>query len=250
MKSAYFVLGLPGDANAQEIRDAYDALVQQLTHGALSSKPDREGRLLEAKQAYQILSNPQTRESHDRRLHGGASTPREVVVEREATARWYLQPLPLIAMATVALFAIGGYLQHQRTVRATEQAALALKKKELEEQEAARQAQAAAAEQAERAQRAKAAEQNEQRMRNEAASALRAQMIADANAQREFNQQQRDERNEAARKEREAKYEAARKESERQSAQRQAQYDAQQRTAEYQRRIRALCMQNYGRPDC
>ncbi len=251
MKSAYVVLGLPGDADAQEIRDAYDALVQQLTHGALSNKPDREGRLLEAKRAYQILSNPQSRESHDRRLHGGTAAAREmVVVEREATARWYLQPLPLIAMATAALFAIGGYMQHQRTARAAEQAALALKKQQLEEQEAARQAQAAAAEQAERAQRARLAEQNEQRLRNEAASAMRAQMVADANNQRVLSQQQRDERNEAARKEREEKYDAARKESERQSAQRQAQYDAQQRAAENQRRIRALCMQNYGKPDC
>lgn len=250
MKSAYVILGLPGDASADEIRDAYQALVQQLTDGALSNKPDREGRLLEAKQAYQILSNPQTRESHDRRLRGSAAEPRKVVVTRETTTPWYLHPLPLVAMATAALFAMGGYMQYQRSARAAEQAAIALKQKELEEQEAARLAQEAAAAAAERAKRAQLAEQNEQRMRNEAANALRAQMIADANTQRVVSQQEREERNEAARKEREAKYEASRKESERQAAQRQAQYDAQQRAAENQRRIRALCMQNYGKPDC
>ena len=66
----YEVLGVPRTAGEQEIKKAFRKLAREL-HPDVSDQPDAEARFREATEAYEALSNPETRQLYDRYGHAG-----------------------------------------------------------------------------------------------------------------------------------------------------------------------------------
>ncbi len=74
----YGLLGVARTASEQEIKRAFRGLAREL-HPDVSEAPDAEARFREVAEAYQVLSNSETRELYDRYGHaglrGGGFTP-------------------------------------------------------------------------------------------------------------------------------------------------------------------------------
>src|SRR3954454_19456884 len=74
----YELLGVGRDADEQEIKRAFRKLAREL-HPDVSEEPDAGDRFREVAEAYQVLSNSETREVYDRYGHaglrGGGFTP-------------------------------------------------------------------------------------------------------------------------------------------------------------------------------
>ena len=74
----YELLGIPRGASESEIKRSFRALAREL-HPDVSDAPDAEERFREVAEAYQVLSNSETRELYDRYGHaglrGGGFTP-------------------------------------------------------------------------------------------------------------------------------------------------------------------------------
>ena len=66
----YDVLGLRRDADEGEIKKAFRALARQV-HPDVSDAPDADERFKEVVEAYEVLSNSETRELYDRYGHAG-----------------------------------------------------------------------------------------------------------------------------------------------------------------------------------
>src|SRR6187455_759102 len=67
----YEVLGVPRGADEQEIKKAFRRLARQL-HPDVSEEPDAAVRFREISEAYEVLSNAETRQLYDRYGHGPA----------------------------------------------------------------------------------------------------------------------------------------------------------------------------------
>ena len=66
----YELLGVGRDADEQEIKKAFRRLARQL-HPDVSAEADAETRFRAVSEAYEVLSNPETRELYDRFGHAG-----------------------------------------------------------------------------------------------------------------------------------------------------------------------------------
>jgi molecular chaperone DnaJ len=66
----YELLGVARGADEHEIKKAFRRLARQL-HPDVSDEPDAEARFREVSEAYEVLSNPETRELYDRFGHAG-----------------------------------------------------------------------------------------------------------------------------------------------------------------------------------
>ena len=66
----YEVLGVPRNADEQAIKKAFRRLAREL-HPDVSEHPEAEARFREATEAYEALSNPETRQLYDRYGHAG-----------------------------------------------------------------------------------------------------------------------------------------------------------------------------------
>ena len=66
----YELLGVARDADEQEIKKAFRALARRL-HPDVSEEADAELRFREVSEAYEVLSNPETRQLYDRYGHAG-----------------------------------------------------------------------------------------------------------------------------------------------------------------------------------
>src|SRR4051794_33198260 len=66
----YELLGIPRDADDAQIKKAFRALARKL-HPDVSDDPDAEERFKEVAEAYEVLSNRETRELYDRYGHAG-----------------------------------------------------------------------------------------------------------------------------------------------------------------------------------
>ena len=69
----YEVLGVPRSADDREIKKAFRGLAREL-HPDVSDHPDAEERFREAAEAYEVLSNRETRDLYDRFGHDGLRT--------------------------------------------------------------------------------------------------------------------------------------------------------------------------------
>src|SRR5213595_1894163 len=66
----YELLVLPREADEQEIKKAFRRLARRL-HPDVSEEPDAEVRFREISEAYEVLSNAETRQLYDRYGHAG-----------------------------------------------------------------------------------------------------------------------------------------------------------------------------------
>jgi len=66
----YELLGIARDADETEVKRAFRRLARQL-HPDVSEQPDAEERFREVSEAYEVLSNPETRQLYDRYGHAG-----------------------------------------------------------------------------------------------------------------------------------------------------------------------------------
>lgn len=241
MKSAYLILGLPGNAAQEDIEEALKKATAHYSHAHLTEHPQDLARLQEIREAYKILSNVEMRAAHDRKLATAVkpvAPPPRIVVE-ENVAPWYSKPLNVMVLAMLGLFAVGGYMNYSRN----QVMKAKLVQEQMEQKLAAENAARAAAEEAQsnadKARQQAEFSAREQRLRIESAMVARNAAYADAAQQAAFNRQLDNERREAQRKEAEIKSQ------ERQNAQ-----EAQRRLAADQQRIRELCYQQYRKSQC
>src|SRR6266571_2210859 len=66
----YELLGVSREADEQEIKKAFRRLARRL-HPDVSEEADTETRFREVSEAYEVLSNPETRQLYDRYGHAG-----------------------------------------------------------------------------------------------------------------------------------------------------------------------------------
>src|SRR6266849_7397617 len=66
----YELLGVSREASEQDIKRAFRSLAREL-HPDVSDAPDAQERFREVAEAYQVLSNSETRELYDRYGHAG-----------------------------------------------------------------------------------------------------------------------------------------------------------------------------------
>src|SRR3982750_4087743 len=66
----YDLLGVPRDASENDIKKAFRRLARKL-HPDVSEEPDAEERFREVSEAYEVLSNSETRQLYDRYGHAG-----------------------------------------------------------------------------------------------------------------------------------------------------------------------------------
>jgi len=238
MRSAYEVLGIPANAAPEEIDQAFRRAEQHYTPERLAATDGAVDRFNEARTAWQLLRNAQTRAAHDRKLSAARPrlAPRTPVEPAVEDASPTLRLLKIGALVMVVLFAAGAYIssgnaERRAAAAAAERAAAELRLKEEKErleaaarQEEQRRADAARAEAAERR---LAAESrvigNDVAMRN-----MRFEAQAAESRRMEANQR--------------AMAQAA--------EERRLAYEAQRRIEADKQRVRQLCWQNYRTPDC
>ncbi len=240
MRSAYAVLGVPGNATPEEIREAFDRAAAFYTPEKIALGNGIVDKFNELKTAYDVLRDPQSRAAHDRKLSAVRPTPAparvQVIHEEESPVRRLL----LWGVVLVAvLFGAGMFLHWRATEARKEQAALEIisrKQAEKEEEKRRQEAQVAEAERlaaklkAEADDRRFAAEGQYAAMRatseraRQESNALQAQRMATAEAQRQ---------------------EAAAAMQEQRNAS-----EARMRVEADKRRVRELCIQLYRRVDC
>lgn len=242
MKSAYAILGIPGNASVNDIESAYQHCRAHYSKERLAADPKALEQFKQVQDAYEILIKPEFRAAYDRKLgsqvnKSTAKQPR-VVIEKEETP-WFTKPLNLIAISLFVLMSSAAYMTYARNQERKEQAAreLAEQKRQVEEAQRAKMEQDMAdtlrAREAARAQAE--ADQRERQLRAEgnASLAMAARTSAQSLAIAET------ERREALRREQLAKQE------ERQRVQ-----EAENRVRKDKQIIRELCYQNYGRSNC
>ncbi|WP_427911327.1 hypothetical protein ACPWT1_11535 [Ramlibacter sp. MMS24-I3-19] len=238
MKSAYQVLGLPANAAPEEIEAAFAQVQAHYTREKLAREDGAIDQLEQARIAHQVLRNPDTRAAHDRKLAAArAAAPRRVVIEvaepePSPFARFFRAGIAVV----VLLFLAGGLLSWRNADLRAQAAAAEKAAAEIHAREEKERLELQAREDERRRQEAARADAAERRLRYESQSIAADQNWRNARSE-EYAAQQR-------------RQEAMSRESARAAEERRLQYEAQRRVAEDQRRVRELCWQNYGRPNC
>jgi len=128
MRSAYMLLGIPGNATPEDIEAAYRKAQELYPRERLATEDGAMARLNELKEAYRVLKDAESRAAHDRKLAQAVSTePVSSWVEihypeSKAPSRWGRT----IALFALMLAVFGGgawYLEGQRDRAAAEAAA-------------------------------------------------------------------------------------------------------------------------------
>jgi DnaJ-class molecular chaperone len=241
MKSAYAVLGIPGNSSPDEIDSAYQMYSNRYPPEVLAKDPSLQERLAEIHEAYKILSKPELRLAHDRKLNSSTvlNSPRQRVLIEEVESTWYSKPLNILIMVVLLIFVFGSVATYLRQQERKEQAARILAQQKLELEQAALAQRQEEMLLAEKARKNAESEQKERQIRNESVAVARItatqNLIQEGLNQRAEQQRIQEER---------------RKVLEKRNDDRQAQIDAARRLALDRQRIRDLCWQNYRRYDC
>jgi curved DNA-binding protein CbpA len=234
MKSAYSVLGIPGNAGSEEIEEAFLRGSSHYSGQRLVADPKAIDKLVELREAHKLLTNPELRAAHDRKLSAArnSSPPQaRVVIEKEETP-WFSKPLNLIALAVIFMFASGGYMSYSRMQERKEQAVREIAQQKLDAEAALKAERMQEQAEAARARQMAENDRREQQLRRDSSAV--ASIASYSNVQREANAQR-----DSQRQAQEAKNE-----------ERQRAADAARRLAQDKQRIRELCYQNYRRYDC
>jgi len=236
MISAYVVLGIPGNATAADIEDAYQRACATYSAQRVAEAPQVAEQLKAVTDAYNLLRDPQTRAAHDRKLARPALTQLRVDPAPAADPVSGMgKALVVLGVLATALIAGGYYMQHRREVA---QAEIAARELEAARQQAIAEAEnrkAMELEASERARREAANQEQERALRRDGDAALaRAQSL----------QIRQDMLNALKRTE------ERREEFERRAEEQRRVNENQRRIALDRQRIRELCWINYRRYDC
>jgi curved DNA-binding protein CbpA len=244
MKSAYLVLGVPGNASKEDIEAAFQKATEFYSPARLAEDPQALEKFLEIKTAHQVLRDEESRAAHDRKLNGAqagaaarARVTRPVVVEQETS--WASRAMPILLAVAVVVAATIFYVSSKREAARKELAAQELQLKAQVAAEEKKEELRLAAEEANRLRLARQAEQQERQFRQESDRAINS--VRSAETQRNYQETQK-----ANAEQRENQ----RKEYEARSQEQRLAREAQQRIYADKARIRELCYQNYRRHDC
>lgn len=241
MKSAYLVLGLPGNATREDIETAFEKAKSFYSPARLAADPQAVDKFLEVKTAYKILRDEESRAAHDRKLNSAPSAParapRPVIVREEAS--WARRALPILLVLLAVVLGTGFYVSSKREAARKAEAARELQLKAEAAEEEKKEELRRAAEEANRLRLARQAEQQERQFRQESDRAINRANYSET--QRSYQELQR---------ENIEKRDAQRKDYEARSREQALAREADQRLARDKARIRELCYQNYRRSDC
>jgi curved DNA-binding protein CbpA len=241
MRSAYLVLGVPGNATPEEIEAAFRRTEAQFPRERLAEEEGALARLQDLRTAYQVLRDPAARAAHDRKLQETARpVPRSRTVIVEAEGPSPMRRMLVYTMLLAALlFGAASYANWRSAELRREQAALELAARKQAAETAQRQREDEERLAAQRAEQARVAEANERRLVLESSYAA---------ARADSARRSQEAAVQAAR--RQELYEQQRRESARLDEDRRAAQEARLRTERDKQRIRELCYQNYRRADC
>lgn len=246
MRSAYLVLGVPGNASSEDIEEAFAKAQQFYTRERLAAQDGAVDRFNEVRDAYRVLRDPAARSAHDRKLALGSvppPTPAAAVRIRarddDESAFTSNRLIKLMAVVAVLLFAAGMALSYRNgEIRKEQQAQELAEKRKAEQDEARQRAEAREADARREAEKVKA-EAAERRFAVESQHAA-ARAAAESRSREAA----------AASAHRASLAEAQRQEAMRLNEERRRAMEARQRVEQDKRRIRELCYQQYRRPDC
>ncbi|WP_431274461.1 DnaJ domain-containing protein [Variovorax ureilyticus] len=212
MKSAYATLGIPGNASAEDIAEAFRRVSSHYSRERLVENPDLAEKLNEAREAYKVLSNQETREAHDRKLSQSVARPVvRPVIEDEKASFGLGTLIKVLGVLAIAMFATGAYISHNREQARQAQAAEELAQKKLEAEAAAEEARQKEAAEASKARRDNLAEARERQLRAESLMVARQTEVLEAVRQAQANRQAEAARNAEKFEERRRTAEAERK---------------------------------------
>ncbi len=240
MKSAYFVLGVPGNASNEDIEIAFARTKLLYTPERLANAEGALEKFKEVKIAYDVLRNADSRAAHDRKLSAAQrptpATRPVIVVEEESPPRKILvYSLLLVA----AIFAVGYFISYQNSEARRAQAAVELAAK----------AQAAREEQSKKVEDERLDQERALAKAKAEAAERRFTAEAQTSAARASNERMRQEQT-ALQMQRLATADAQRQEAAQRAEQRRNETEARMRVEADKRRIRELCYQQYRRYDC
>lgn len=246
MRSAYLVLGVPGNASPQDVEEAFARAQQFYTPARLAAQDGAVDRFNEVRDAYRVLSDPAARSAHDRKLALGsvpsrapAAAVRIRASDGEESSLTSNRLVKLMAVVAVLLFAGGMTLSWRNGEIRKEQQAQELAEKRKAEQEEARQ----------RAE-AKEAQERRQAEKLKAEAAERRFAVESQYAAARAAAESRSREAAAVSAQRASLSEAQRQEAMRLNEERRRAMEARQQVEQDKRRIRELCYQQYRRPDC
>jgi curved DNA-binding protein CbpA len=243
MKTLYAVLGVDPGVGATELEDAFLRLKVRYPQGKLDSDENARIQFQGINQAYNVLSNPDSRKLYDRRLaNAGVRTVTVTRDEFDEPSGW-LSTRNLIVAGIIALLISGMWFYHAREKARMEQEiierALRLAEEEKKREAEMRQAEETRRQQQFSANQERQAEMRERQLRNEAAQSGRESSYQSANLQRQ-----------QAAEARQAEYDKQRRESQEQMTKARAAQEAERRLYNEKQQLRSICMQRYNRPDC
>ncbi|MBW8364289.1 MAG: DnaJ domain-containing protein [Rhizobium sp.] len=192
-KSLYTVLGIRPEASQDQIEAAYAAILEQLKEGTNPNpNADDRVRLIAAKEAYEILSNPVRRQQYNQKIFAPQTVdvPQAIVIEQAET--WTISKVLVVGLIVLAAIGVYGYTTTQR-----EQLRLAHEKEVADaqarlEQERLEQQKAMMAQQAERERQAADQALRDQAIRESDAISMRLRQEAMEKQRQEQYQQMRD----------------------------------------------------------
>lgn len=193
-KSLYTVLGIRPDASQDQIEATYATVLEQLKEGTNPNpNADDRIRLIAAKEAYEILSNPLKRQQYNQKIFApqSAGIPQAIVIEQAES--WSMSKVVVVGVILLAAIGAYGYTTTQREqVRLAHEKEVADTQARLEQERLAQQ-EALMAQQAERERVAAEQAMREKAIRESDAVSMRLRQEDMERQRQEQYQQMRDE---------------------------------------------------------
>ncbi|MES2936031.1 MAG: DnaJ domain-containing protein [Pseudomonadota bacterium] len=252
MRSAYQVLGLPGNSDADDIEAAFEKARQHYSPARLAAADGAVEKFNDIQTAYRILKDPASRAAHDRKLAAAAVAARTLPASRapagevEEDERGHGRYLKAGLLLVAVLFAAGFYVSHKNAESRKLQAAAELAARQQQDKDEQERQVAQQRADDERARARAKAEADERRLSMDVRASS---VMASAERSRADAERYRAEAA-ATQAQRMARMELQSREAALQAEQRRQEYEAKQRIAADKQRIRELCWQNYRRADC
>jgi curved DNA-binding protein CbpA len=243
IKTLYSVLGLASSAYPGDIEEAFNRLKLQYPKGKLEADENARARFLALEQAYETLSNPDTRAIYDHKLaRAGVKVNTSAYAVEDGKTGW-ISTRNIIVAGVILILISGMWVYHARQ-KAREERETVERLLRLAEEEKRRQAELQASEEARRQASFESSQQRQIEAR-ERQHRLEAERIG---RQMSAEQQNAERRAEAQRRQEQQAREL--KERQELQARHQAEASAQRRLQDEKRQLRELCMKRYNRPDC